>query len=163
MPKTDRTPDLELTIRHPLYDELSKAKIFYTDNPDDPASYSFDYPSETYIITGGKTSVAKLLDILNTDTEFTKVDELTETIDLGNPPITADPVLHPSHYADGSIECIDAIRASMTPDEFAGYCKGNCEKYIWRFSKKNGVEDLEKAKVYLTWLINTLKGEKLTK
>ena len=79
---------------------------------------------------------------------------------------TVDPdnVLHPSHYTqDSDIECIDAIRASMTPESFAGYCKGNCLKYIWRYSNKNGIEDLEKAKVYLTWLIDTLKGEKLTK
>lgn len=73
-------------------------------------------------------------------------------------------VIHPSHYTQNSeIECIDAIKASMTPESFAGYCKGNCLKYIWRYDGKNGVEDLEKAKVYLTWLINTLKGEKLTK
>ncbi len=75
-----------------------------------------------------------------------------------------DNVIHPSHYTQNSeIECIDAIRASMDPAAFAGYCKGNCLKYIWRYTGKNGVEDLEKAQVYLTWLINTLKGENLTK
>lgn len=74
-----------------------------------------------------------------------------------------DAVNHPSHYTLGEIECIDDIKASMTPDEFAGYCKGNCLKYIWRYREKNGIEDLEKANVYLTWLINTTKGENLTK
>ena len=73
-------------------------------------------------------------------------------------------VIHPSHYVqDDGIECIDAIRASMTSKQFAGYCKGNCLKYIWRYENKNGIEDLEKANVYLTWLINTLKGEDLSK
>ena len=81
----------------------------------------------------------------------------------GKTTIPTDSVSHPSHYTDGSIECIDAIRASMPPEEFGGFCKGNVIKYLWRFEKKGGFEDLEKAEVYLTWLINIMKGEDLTK
>ena len=65
---------------------------------------------------------------------------------------TNDNVEHPSHYCKGGIECIDAIRASMTPEAFAGYCKGNVMKYLFRYEDKNGVEDLRKASVYLEWL-----------
>ena len=43
-----------------------------------------------------------------------------------------DAVQHPSHYVKGGVECIDAIKASMTPEAFAGYCKGNVMKYIFR-------------------------------
>lgn len=67
---------------------------------------------------------------------------------------TNDAVQHPSHYTHGGIECIDAIRASMTVDGFCDYCKGNIIKYIWRWRDKGGVEDLRKASVYLDWLIN---------
>ena len=67
---------------------------------------------------------------------------------------TNDAVQHPSHYTQGGIECIEAIRASMTADGFADYCKGNIIKYIWRWRDKGGVEDLRKASVYLNWLIN---------
>ena len=67
---------------------------------------------------------------------------------------TNDAVQHPSHYTQGGIECIDAIRASMTADGFCDYCKGNIIKYIWRWRDKGGVEDLRKASVYLDWLIN---------
>ena len=67
---------------------------------------------------------------------------------------TNDAVQHPSHYTQGGIECIDAIRASMTADGFCDYCKGNILKYIWRWRDKGGVEDLKKARVYLDWLIN---------
>ena len=63
-------------------------------------------------------------------------------------------VQHPSHYTQGGIECIEAIRASMTVDGFCDYCKGNIIKYIWRWRDKGGVEDLRKASVYLDWLIN---------
>lgn len=65
-----------------------------------------------------------------------------------------DAVQHPSHYTQGGIECIEAIRASMTADGFCDYCKGNIIKYIWRWRDKGGVEDLRKASVYLGWLIN---------
>ena len=43
-----------------------------------------------------------------------------------------DPVNQPPHYRQGGIECIDAIAAALTPEEFAGYCKGNILKYVWR-------------------------------
>jgi hypothetical protein len=40
-----------------------------------------------------------------------------------------DPVNSPAHYADGNgIECIDAIEASMSPQEFKGFLKGNSFK-----------------------------------
>ena len=67
--------------------------------------------------------------------------------------MSAENVNHPSHYTQGGIECIEAIRASMPPEGFQDYCKGNVLKYIWRWRDKGGVEDLEKAKVYLQWAI----------
>jgi len=61
-----------------------------------------------------------------------------------------DVVNHPAHYTKGGIECIDAIRAALTPEEFRGYCKGNAIKYSWRERHKGGNEDLKKASWYLT-------------
>ena len=70
----------------------------------------------------------------------------------------SDMVNHPSHYADGSIECIEAIEASMTKEAFCGYLKGNALKYFWRYEKKiNPVEDLEKARWYSNKLIEVLE------
>ena len=66
-------------------------------------------------------------------------------------------VEHPDHYCGGEIECIDAIRASMSEAEFCGYCKGNVLKYVWRYQNKGGAMDLEKASVYLHWLIDAAK------
>lgn len=69
-----------------------------------------------------------------------------------------DPVNHPSHYTQGDIECIDAIKASMTPEAFTGYLKGNCIKYLWRTGLKNdAVEDIRKAGWYLNKLEEALK------
>lgn len=43
---------------------------------------------------------------------------------------------------------------------FDGYCKGNVVKYIFREKKKNGIEDLKKARAYLDLLINYRTGKK---
>lgn len=66
-----------------------------------------------------------------------------------------DVVNHPSHYTSGTIECIDAMRAMMGESEVRGLLRGNVLKYLWRFDKKNGVEDLKKARWYLDKLIET--------
>ena len=72
---------------------------------------------------------------------------------------TNDAVQHPSHYTQGGIECIEAIRSSMTADGFCDYCKGNIIKYIWRWRDKGGIEDLKKAQVYLGWLIEAVDDD----
>lgn len=66
-------------------------------------------------------------------------------------------VNHPIHYTQGKIECIEAMEAMLTPEEFRGYLRGSIFKYQWRVMKKNGVEDLEKAKWYLDYLIKKMK------
>jgi hypothetical protein len=66
-----------------------------------------------------------------------------------------DVVGHPSHYTQGGIECIDAIRAALTPEEFSGYCKGNVLKYVWRERFKGTTIDLKKAGQYLQFLIDS--------
>jgi hypothetical protein len=69
-----------------------------------------------------------------------------------------DFVNHPPHY-QGSIECIEAIEASMSPEAFKGALKANVMKYIWRYEHKGGLESLQKAQWYLTRLIATVEVE----
>ena len=72
-----------------------------------------------------------------------------------------DNVNNPAHYTQGGIECIDAIRASMTVDEFAGFLKGNAVKYLWRYRHKGkAAEDLKKARWYIDRLIEHTEGKK---
>lgn len=66
-----------------------------------------------------------------------------------------DIVNKPAHYNQGGVECIEAIEASMTKEQFCGYLKGNTLKYLWRFENKNKVEDLKKAQWYLNKLIKS--------
>ena len=53
-----------------------------------------------------------------------------------------------NHYKDYSIQPVEFIHANNVP-----YLEGNIIKYIMRHKKKNGVQDLEKAKHYLELLI----------
>ena len=67
---------------------------------------------------------------------------------------SVDNVNSPSHYTnDGGIECIEGIEAQLTPEEYKGYLRGNCAKYLWRWRDKGGIEDLRKCKWYLDRLI----------
>ena len=69
-----------------------------------------------------------------------------------------DLVNHPPHYtAEGGIECIEAIEAQLTAEEYRGYLKGNCVKYLWRERHKGGVESLKKARWYMDRLIQYLE------
>jgi len=68
--------------------------------------------------------------------------------------IIKDNVNHPSHYTQGAIECIDAIKeATKGLFGIEAVCTANIIKYVWRWKFKNGVEDLRKAEWYLQRLI----------
>jgi len=57
-----------------------------------------------------------------------------------------------SHYEQLIIQPIDYIVSNNL-----GYLEGNIIKYISRYKLKNGIEDLEKAKQYIQWLIDVEK------
>ena len=69
-----------------------------------------------------------------------------------------DEVVHPEYYADKSIEVIDYLEDTLTPEEYVGFCLGNTLKYVSRWHGKNGVEDLKKAHTYLNWAIMKLEA-----
>lgn len=60
-----------------------------------------------------------------------------------------DAVHNPMHYTSGGIECWDAMQAAFGVDALKDFCKLNAFKYVWRADKKNGIEDISKAIVYL--------------
>lgn len=67
----------------------------------------------------------------------------------------SDMVNHPKHYiSESGAETIDSI-AALTEDKtgIEAYCIGNIIKYVSRYKKKNGLEDLNKAAWYLNYLI----------
>jgi metallophosphoesterase superfamily enzyme len=70
--------------------------------------------------------------------------------------MAGDLINHPPHYNKGEIECIDAIEAMLTEEEYVGYLRGNSLKYRWRFRYKDGKQDLEKANWYENRLMDVL-------
>lgn len=67
-------------------------------------------------------------------------------------------VNHPNHYNQGGMEVWDVIKAFT--ENLSGaeaFYAGNAIKYILRWDKKNGIEDLEKAKVYIDKIIEERK------
>ena len=63
----------------------------------------------------------------------------------------------PAHYNQGQTECIDAIEAMLSQEEYIGYLRGNSMKYRWRFRYKNGFEDLNKAEWYEKRLVKFME------
>lgn len=74
----------------------------------------------------------------------------------------ADPIHHPGHYAwRGGLECIEIARElCQGSDGIAAYLIGCATKYIYRYPRKNGLQDLDKAIECLTMLrgIEARKG-----
>lgn len=67
-----------------------------------------------------------------------------------------DAVNHPSHYTQGGIECIDALKAATTGlYGIEAVCTANAIKYLWRWKHKNGIQDIDKA----IWYLERLKKE----
>lgn len=63
--------------------------------------------------------------------------------------VKADMVNSPPHYKVGGIEAIEYIQAKLSPEEFAGYCRGNMLKYVSRAGHKaDAAEDMRKALWY---------------
>ena len=54
------------------------------------------------------------------------------------------------------------LKQFLAEMDFRHFCHGNVLKYLIRARKKNGVENLKKAKVYLEWMIENLGGERET-
>ena len=69
-----------------------------------------------------------------------------------------DMVNHPQHYTQGGIECIDALKAATVGKcGIEAVCVANVIKYLWRYEKKNGIEDIRKAKFYIERLLKELE------
>lgn len=72
-----------------------------------------------------------------------------------------DEVNHPHHYCFGGIECIDAMKACSSREEFLGYLRLTHMKYNWRVNQKHGdpVIDAKKAQWFWDRYVQELKGE----
>tara|TARA_S200002703_G_scaffold12674_1_gene11266 strand:+ start:524 stop:745 length:222 start_codon:yes stop_codon:yes gene_type:complete len=70
----------------------------------------------------------------------------------------SDPVNHPDHYTAGSKEFLDIAKDFLSEEQFKGALIFNIFKYLFRYERKNGIEDLLKAEFYLKRLIKLKKN-----
>ena len=73
-----------------------------------------------------------------------------------------DPVNHPSHYCNRSMEAIDIIEmcVSVEKNPKVAYNMSNVLKYLLRFRDKGkDLEDLQKARWYLNRMIEKVENE----
>lgn len=92
---------------------------------------------------------------------YKEIDQATcenDEVNCCNKESNADMVNHPSHYTQGSIECIDALKAAtVSKTGIEAVCTANAIKYLWRYEEKNGIEDVKKARWYIDRLIKELE------
>lgn len=74
---------------------------------------------------------------------------------------TNDPVNHPAHYqGKNGMETLAVIEAFTDGlNGIEANDTGNVIKYVCRWKKKNGIEDLKKARYYVNHLIDHLEKE----
>ena len=103
--------------------------------------------------------------VKSSDGRVAMIDENTDFISAFEPTSKKvektldDKVNHPTHYTYGNIEIIDFIE-QVTKDykpELA-FAIGNAIKYISRANRKNGKEDLDKARWYLNRAFEKWEG-----
>lgn len=71
-----------------------------------------------------------------------------------------DQVEQPAHYQFDGFECAEIIAGVLdvsgcTPTQ--AWCYGNALKYLMRWPRKNGVEDLRKCAKEIEWLISEIE------
>lgn len=113
----------------------------------------------------GRPRAGEVLEIVLVETENVEIDAKTGdgevwTLDRTDGDdwellVKDDPVDHPNHYqVMPGLEAVDLIAHRVRGKEGpVAYHEGNVLKYMLRWEKKNGVEDLRKAARYLEWLI----------
>ncbi|ASN72903.1 hypothetical protein 10S3_13 [uncultured Caudovirales phage] len=121
--------------------------------------------SKTEPKTGSNLAIDKwLADVEAIDGRTWTIDDSYDFYSLAdeNEPVEMtldDKVNHPSHYTYGDIEIIEFIE-QVTKDykpELA-FAIGNAIKYISRANRKNGKEDLDKARWYLNRAFEKWEG-----
>lgn len=129
-----------------VYNDLCKGpitvrKVHLEESTDSRYNYTFDVLSNAgnrYVVPC--TAIDKIFSVVD--------DTKTES----------DSVNHPSHYNQNGMEVWDVINA-FTKDlsGVEAFYAGNVIKYVLRWKHKNGIEDLEKAKVYIDKIIEMEK------
>jgi len=74
--------------------------------------------------------------------------------------IKSDDIINtPDHYHKNGIDVIRFAEMQLPVEQLKGFHRINVLKYVTRYDRKNGIEDLKKAKFYLDKLIELESAE----
>lgn len=119
------------------FDDNNNTGNFYANNEDEPIGYA------EYVERVSEQEFIDALGLVDLPKAQESIEEELE-----------DPVNRPAHYTDSKIEVIEIIE-----DRNLSFTEGNVIKYLLRYKKKNGLEDLLKSQWYLNRLIENYKKE----
>ena len=130
----DRVADINFDCCEMTYEECFKTIEWLVESMEPNKRFIFEYTNE---YDDAAEDIVKYCanDVLATEDAYNA--------------ITGDNVNHPSHYETGKFECFDVMREALGDNVVKDFCIANSFKYIYRHKRKNGVEDIKKAKWYI--------------
>ena len=63
------------------------------------------------------------------------------------------------HYKNMGVQPWKAMESWMTPEQFAGFLRGNAIKYLARCDVKGGLDDIKKARHYIDKLVEVRSND----
>lgn len=130
----DRVADISFDCCEMTYEEFFKTIEWLIDSMEPNKRFIFEYTNE---YDDAAEDIIKYCE-----------NDVLATEDAYNA-ITGDNVNHPYHYETGKFECFDVMREVLGDNVIKDFCIANSFKYIYRHKRKNGVEDIKKAKWYI--------------
>ena len=130
----DHATDISFDCCEMTYEEFFKTIEWLVESMEPNKRFIFEYTNE-YDDTAEDIVKYCANDVLATEDAYNA--------------ITEDNVNHPSHYETGKFECFDVMREVLGNNVVKDFCIANSFKYIYRHKRKNGVEDIKKAKWYI--------------
>ena len=81
-------------------------------------------------------------------------DQITDAVTQFKPSNKADDLqIGGDHYKNMGVQPWKAMESWMTPEQFAGFLRGNAIKYLARCDAKGGIDDIKKARHYIDKLV----------
>ena len=84
-------------------------------------------------------------------------DQITDAVTQSKPFVPSNKAdalqIGGDHYKNMGVQPWKAMESWMTPEQFAGFLRGNAIKYLARCDAKGGIDDIKKAQHYIAKLI----------
>ena len=145
---------IEYPKKKPAWRYIKGDEKDFIGTPSDAHVYKIMYPPQEYYFA----TESELQGYLGV---FQIIAQRELVTSVNDDRLAHDMVNHPSHYTQGGIECIDAIKAATVGKTgIEAVAVANVIKYLWRYEQKGGIESVKKARWYLERLINELSKGK---